>query len=141
MSHELKINKRFESPAERVYDAWTKPELFSQWMGPSSVTCIKFDSDLRVGGEYEIHMQTDDGIKIAYGVYKTVDPNQALAFTWRWKDNDMPETLVSITFTTISSGTELRLHHTLLPSEDSADHHALGWNSSIEKLEAFLVGN
>jgi len=98
MKHELTIEKFFESPPATVYQAWANPELLSQWMGPGNVSCKKVDAELKVGGSYEIHMQTDDGIKIACGVYKTIEPYHALAFTWRWKDTDMPESLVTLTF-------------------------------------------
>jgi len=141
MKHELTIEKFFESPPATVYQAWANPELLSQWMGPGNVSCKKVDAELKVGGSYEIHMQTDDGIKIACGVYKTIEPYHALAFTWRWKDTDMPESLVTLTFSGSNGGTDMRLHHTLLPSSESASHHTLGWNGSIKKLEAFINNN
>jgi len=138
MKHEITIERFFASPPAVVYDAWVQPELLSQWMGPGNVVCKKVEADLKVGGHYQIQMQTDDGIMVAYGVYKIIEPNQTLAFTWRWRDTEMPESIVTLTFSDSKGGTDLRLHHALLPSEDSADHHTSGWSGSIEKLESFL---
>ena len=138
MDTQLKITKHFDSDITAVYDAWTKPALFSKWMGPGSVTCVKFESDLRIGGLYEIHMQTDEGIKIAYGEYKVIETNKKLSFTWGWRDGDVKDSLVTITFSDAGDGTELVLEHTNLPTKESAEHHTMGWDSSIEKLEIFL---
>lgn len=138
MSDQLKIIKHFNSNVETVYNAWTKPELFTKWMGPGAVTCVKFQSDLRIGGQYEIHMQTEEGIKIAYGEYKQIEPNSILSFSWSWEDSDVKDSLVTLTFSDSEGGTELTLEHTNLPTKEAADHHSMGWDGSMKKLKQFL---
>ena len=138
MSSNLEIKKHFNAKVSDVYDAWTKPEIFSKWMGPGNVKCEKFESDLVVGGKYEIHMQTEDGIKIAYGEYKEILVNEKLSVTWAWKDGDFKDSLVTLLFKASENGTEFELFHSNLPSSESAEHHTFGWNSSFEKLEKIL---
>jgi len=138
MSESLKIERKFGHSVASVYDAWTNPEVFPLWMGPGNVKCIKFESNLKVGGEYEIHMQTDDGIKIAYGEYKEIKVNERLSFTWGWKGSDLEGSLVELTFCGSESEMTLTLEHKGLPTKESAEHHNLGWSSSLEKLMAFL---
>lgn len=138
MDTQLKITKFFNSDVATVYDAWTKPALFTKWMGPGSVTCVKFESDMRVGGVYEIQMQTDEGIKIAYGEYQAIEINKKLSFTWGWRDSEVKNSLVKITFSGTEDGTELTLEHTNLPTKEAASHHKMGWDGSMEKLEQFL---
>ncbi len=138
MDNKLTITKHIHSTVETVYNAWTKPELFTQWMGPGTVICVKLVSDLSIGGQYEIHMQTDEGIKIAYGNYREIEPNKKLSFTWGWRDSDLEDSLVTIAFSNSGEGTELTLEHSNLPTKEVADHHNMGWNGSLDKLEQFL---
>ncbi|OUR95627.1 hypothetical protein A9Q84_14075 [Halobacteriovorax marinus] len=138
MSETLTVEKRFKANVQTVYEAWTDPSVFPQWMGPGEVTCIKFESDFSIGGQYEIHMQTEDGVKIAFGEYKEILPNEKLSFTWGWKGTELEGTLVELTFKSVEDETSLTLVHSGLPTKESAEHHTLGWNSSIDKLENFL---
>jgi uncharacterized protein YndB with AHSA1/START domain len=138
MGESLKVTRVFKAGVQAVYDAWTNPEVFPKWMGPGPVECVKFKSELVVGGQYEIHMQTDEGIKIAYGEYKVLDANETLAFTWGWKDQNWQDSLVTLSFSEVADGTELVLEHTNLPDVESAKHHELGWNGCLEKLDNLL---
>jgi uncharacterized protein YndB with AHSA1/START domain len=102
------------------------------------VSCVKFECDLCVGGKYEIHMQSDEGLVIAYGEYKEVETNKKLSFTWSWHHNEVKNSLVTISFSESEEGTELTLVHSNLPTGEMVDRHEMGWNGSIEKLECFI---
>ncbi len=139
MSKPLKISKHLNSKVDAVFDAWTKPELLTKWMGPGNVTCVKFECDLCVGGQYEMHMQTDDeGLVIAYGEYKEIEINKKLSFTWGWKHNEVKDSIVTITFSEIEKGTELTLEHSNIPTQEMTDRHEMGWNGCLEKLQHFI---
>jgi uncharacterized protein YndB with AHSA1/START domain len=139
MSNPLKVTKHFNANVAAIFDAWTKPELLTKWMGPGNVTCVKFECDLCIGGQYEMHMQTDDeGLVIAYGEYKEIEINKKLSFTWSWQHNEVEDTLVTISFNETNSGTELILEHFNLPNQEMSERHEMGWNGCIEKLEQFL---
>ena len=47
---------------------------------------------------------------------------------------------LSVEFSDSDGGTEVRLIHEQLPSEESRDRHNEGWTSLLKKLEKF-VGN
>lgn len=138
MSIELNISRHFNADVESVYKAWVEPDRLCKWMGPGSVRCIKFESDLHIGGHYEIHMQTDEGIKIAYGEYRVIETNKKLSFTWGWRDSELQDSLVSLTFSESESGTELVLEHSNFPTTEVMEHHNLGWNGCLEKLEHYF---
>jgi len=138
MSDSLKLTRTFNAEVQAVYDAWTNPEVFPKWIGPGPVECVKFESELIVGGQYEIHMKTEEGIKIAYGEYQVIDTNKTLAFTWSWKDQAWKDSLVTLSFQEVAGGTELTLQHTNLPDVESAKHHELGWVGCFEKLDNLL---
>lgn len=44
------INRSFSAPLELVFDMWTKPEHFAQWMGPAGVEMRFLRADIRTGG-------------------------------------------------------------------------------------------
>jgi len=139
MSNPLKITKHFNSNVSAIFDAWTKPELLTQWMGPGTVTCVKFECDLSIGGQYEIHMHSEEeGLVIAYGEYKEIEINKKLSFTWGWQHNEVKGSLVTISFIKADGGTELTLEHSGLPSKEMEEHHEMGWNGCLEKLETFI---
>ena len=45
----LVIKRNFAASAERVFAAWTRPELLKQWMGPGPVTVAEAEVDLSIG--------------------------------------------------------------------------------------------
>ena len=50
-----------------------------------------------------------------------------------------PQLLVSVELSDRDGGTELRLTHEQLPSEESRDRHNEGWNSVLDRLEKFVI--
>jgi len=136
--NELELSYFIESTSEEVFSAWTDAEKMVKWMGPGSVVCEKVEIDLKVGGQYSINMNTDDGVRIAKGEYKEIVPNEKLVFTWEWEGGTFQNSLVSIIFTNQDNGTLISLHHTLLPNKENAEHHTQGWEGCIIKLESYL---
>jgi glutathione S-transferase len=45
---------------------------------------------------------------------------------------------VTVELSDAAGGTELRLRHEQLPSEESRDNHNDGWKSLLNKLDQFL---
>ena len=54
----LRIERAFDAPAERVFEAWTSEEVLRRWLhaGPDWETPTA-DVDLRVGGAIRIVMR------------------------------------------------------------------------------------
>ena len=74
---ELVITREFDAPRERVWKAWTDPEMVKRWWGPEGFTAPSIMIDLRVGGRYIFAMQGPPGSEleaVGYnaGVYKEV---------------------------------------------------------------------
>lgn len=136
--NELEISYFIESPPEEVFSAWTDAEKLVKWMGPGSVFCEEVEIDLKVGGQYRINMNTNEGVRIAKGEYKEIVPNEKLVFTWEWEGGTFQNSLVSIVFAHQANGTLITLHHTLLPDKENTEHHTQGWEGCIIKLESYL---
>ncbi len=52
--HELVVMRTFNAPARRIFEAWTRPELFKQWWTPRSarIAFVSCEIDARTGGTY-----------------------------------------------------------------------------------------
>ena len=136
----LEMKRVFQAPVERVYQAWTKPEMMSQWYFPGPGMHAHCTVDLRIGGSYEVQMHGQEGDPyVARGVYKEIIPNEKLSFTWSWT-NEEHVSLVTLIFRSINpSETELILKHDQFMGDEDRDSHAEGWVGTIDQLTAFLA--
>lgn len=135
------VIRRFLSASpRRVYQAWTDPELATQFLCPSEVTVADVAFDVRIGGAYHIAMRRSDGdVWTVRGVYQEVHPYSRLSMTWKWDEEDPSqeqETLLTIALASHGGGTELTLTHERFTSEESRSNHEYGWNSMLEKMQA-----
>jgi uncharacterized protein YndB with AHSA1/START domain len=137
------IKREFAWPPDKLFDAWTRPELLCQWFAPSAAMRSVATNDLKVGGPYRIAFRHEDSTEfVAFGVYRELDPPNKLAFTWSWEGgvHEPAETLVTVSFVQVSGGTELTLTHELLSNEQSAVRHTQGWNGCLDALQRFIDG-
>jgi uncharacterized protein YndB with AHSA1/START domain len=51
---QLHLERTYRAPIERVWDAWTDPELLRRWWGPEKTTVTACEIDLRVGGHLRV---------------------------------------------------------------------------------------
>ena len=56
----LTITRHLPAPPEDVFDAWTKPDVISQWLCPFDTKVVRADLDVRVGGKYYLDMQGEE---------------------------------------------------------------------------------
>jgi len=138
----LEIKRFINAPPARVYKAWTDPAELQRWFGPEDVRTIKIDADVRVGGKYRWDLQKQDGEEWAcLGEYRELVPGKKIVFTWKWDDDEAWEnhnSVVTVEFSARDGGTEVKLTHEKLPSEESRDRHNQGWSSVLDRLEKFL---
>ncbi len=138
----LEITRFINAPRERVYAAWTDPAQLKEWFGPENVQTLNFIADVRVGGRYRWDLKNPDGEEMtAFGEYRELVPGRKIVFTWKWDDDEnwtTHDSIVTVELSERDNGTEVRLIHVQLPSEESRDRHSEGWNGVLEKLEKFV---
>ena len=141
-SFSLEIKRLIKAPRDRVYVAWTDPAQMKQWFGPENVRTRDLIADARVGGTFRWDLTNSDGEKMTCcGEYRELQPGKKIVFTWQWQDDEDWEnhtSIVTVELDDAEGGTELRLIHEKLPSEESRDRHNEGWNSVLDKLERFF---
>lgn len=86
---DIVMTRKFNAPAQLLFDAWTKPEHMRRWFGrPETWDLDVCDIDLRVGGKYRWHMtnrESGEGMGI-YGEYSKIDAPTHLANTEIFED-------------------------------------------------------
>lgn len=137
----LTLVRRFKAAPEKVWRALTQPEALKQWMAPSDEFKVPHaEVDLKVGGRYNIVMQSPDGESHdVRGAYREIVPDRKLVYTWAWKSTPERESLVTIELRAVDGGTELTLRHEQFFDEEARDKHQHGWNGCIARLETFVA--
>ena len=100
---DLVLTRIINAPREKVFRAWTEPELLKQWFAPLPWTTPAAEVALRPGGANLIVMRSPDGNDMPNrGVYLEVVKNQRLvftnAYTKAWEPSDKPFMTVILTF-------------------------------------------
>ena len=147
ISESLEIDRVFHAPIERVFDAWTNPQLLAQWFGPENFEVMEVEADCRPGGKYSIIIVSPDNQNIKhFGEYLEVKKPNKLIFTWvlnnqacQGSTGHTTTTIVEINFVQQGDVTLLQLRHDKLPDRTAVDGHSMGWQSSFMCLDAFLV--
>ncbi|HEX3369896.1 MAG TPA: SRPBCC domain-containing protein [Candidatus Cybelea sp.] len=138
----LVLRRTYAAPRQRVFDAWTTPELAVKFLGPSDVTVPEIQMDVRTGGTYKIGMLMTDGERwYVGGTYREVRPPERLVMTWRWEEDkpeDEHESLLTLEFNERDGGTELVLTHEQFATDESRDGHEKGWAEILDKLGTLL---
>lgn len=136
----LVLKRTISAPRERVFDAWTSPQLIGQWFCPGENYSVAVAAvDLKIGGAFRIGIKDmHQTIRMATGTYREIKKPEKLVFTWSWEHDPM-DTLVTLTFNEMGNSTELTLKHELLPTPEKREDHAHGWNGCLQSLENFLL--
>lgn len=83
---EIVSERVFEVPRERVFGAYTDPELIPQWWGPRRMITTVDRMDVRAGGAWRFVCRDPDGKKQGFrGVYREVTPPERIVQTFEWE--------------------------------------------------------
>jgi uncharacterized protein YndB with AHSA1/START domain len=137
----LNMRRVIKAPVERVFKAWTEPEQMSKWFGCGTVTRVLVTQDFRVGGEYRISCQCEEGELIAmYGTFKLIDPNRKVVYTWNNTSTEFPakDTIVTVEFNDNGDTTEILLAHERFTVPVSVEGHSMGWGTALDKFAALF---
>jgi len=138
----LRIERTFQAPAERVFDAWTSEEVMRRWwQAERGWETAAAEVDLRVGGAVRVVMRDPekDAEYGGGGMYTEIEPPTRLAFTWIW-DDDIRRTLIEIDFEETDGATTVRFTHSGLWDEDAVRSHEHGWGNILDNLGRILEG-
>jgi uncharacterized protein YndB with AHSA1/START domain len=130
----LTVRRKVAAPPPELFDAWLDPEKLANWMRPGDTDRSNITTDPRVGGEFEILMETPRGDIPHTGAYQMIDRPKRLAFTWNSDAAGSRNSLVTIDFKPVDRGTEVVLTHENLPSREEAEGHRQGWTRVLDYM-------
>ena len=79
---DLVLKRTLNTSKEKIFKAWTTPELMKQWFVPKPWTLSKVETDVRAGGTSLIVMCDPEGNEYPNkGVYLEVVENEKIVFT------------------------------------------------------------
>lgn len=83
---EIHVERNFEAPRERVFAAYTDPELIPKWWGPYGTTTVVAELDARAGGRWRFVSQDSNGEEAAFrGVFREVVAPERIVWTFEWE--------------------------------------------------------
>lgn len=126
------------TPGE-LFDAWIDPQALAIWMRPGGIRRTAAKANVRIGGSYEIVMESDDASHPHHGVYREIDRPRRLVFTWVSNATDGCETLVTVDFLPSGDHTEVVVTHERLPY-GARESHTYGWTTALDRLAEPRVG-
>ena len=140
---EVVVTRTFDAPARLVYEAWTRPELFSQWWVPKSMgmTLRSCELDVRSGGTYRLVFGDDPANTMAFfGKYLDVVPNQRIV--WTNEESGADSSITTVTLEEKNGKTMLVMSE-LYPTRQALDAAGTGaqeaTHETFTQLDELLV--
>jgi uncharacterized protein YndB with AHSA1/START domain len=83
---EIRIEREFDAPRDRVFAIYTDPALVPEWWGPRGTTTIVDVMDVRAGGSWRFVARESDGSESAFrGTYREVTAPERIVQTFEWE--------------------------------------------------------
>ncbi len=147
-NRELVLTRLIDAPREKIFRAWTDPELLKQWFAPLPWTTPHAELDVRPGGENFIVMRSPEGNDFPNrGVYLEVVENERLvvtdAYTAGWEPSEKPFMTVILTFENEDGKTRYTARALHWTEEDREAHEKMGfyegWGICADQLTALVA--
>jgi uncharacterized protein YndB with AHSA1/START domain len=155
------INRSFDAPLDTMFEMWTSPVHFSQWLPPTGFVMQFIHCDIRSGGKSHFCMTGPGGMKM-YGRadYLEIKPPDRVVYKQQFCDENenlsrhpmmptFPATMLTTVKLTPEGPERTRVTVTWEPIEATPEEIATfvkarggmtqGWTGSFDKLEAHLA--
>lgn len=154
------INRSFNASVERLYEVWTNPAQFAQWLAPTGATMDFLHTDVTAGGHSFYKMAVGDGAMYGTVRYLELSPPTRVIYTQEFSNADgsvarhpmaptWPERMLTVVEFSAEGPEQTRVTLTWEPyGENTAEEVATfvggragmtgGWTGSFDSLEAYL---
>src|SRR5262245_25807613 len=122
------MSRMIATSPEKLFDAWTRPDIMLKWWGPEGASVGRHEFDVRVGGGWLTALVNSlgGGINTCSGVYTAIERPRRLAFTWAWTQPDGSrghETVVDVSFEKVERGTLMTIVQQTFENAQQRDMH------------------
>jgi len=89
---DLVLERTVPVSPEKVWAAWTEPDLILQWFTPAPWKTVDVEIDVRRGGRFRVTMESPEGERFPNnsGCFLEVEPNRLLVWTSVMSDDYRP---------------------------------------------------
>ena len=102
---DIRVERIFEAPRERVFAVMTDPELIPEWWGPRRYTTRVDQMDVRPRGDWRFVCRDEDGSEEGFrGSYREVTPPERIVQTFEWEPMAGYVSLETMTLEDIGEG-------------------------------------
>jgi uncharacterized protein YndB with AHSA1/START domain len=140
---EIIIERVFDAPRERVFQAYVDPELIPQWWGGGGTTTVD-KMDVRVGGDWRyVTDHPEYGQSAFRGTYREIDSPSKLEQTFEWEGMPGHICVETTTFEDLGGRTKVTtrsLFHTTEERDGMLASMEGGVDESYEALDELLAG-
>jgi uncharacterized protein YndB with AHSA1/START domain len=140
---EVRIERVFDAPRERVWRAMTDPELVAQWWGRGNRLVIE-KMELKRGGHWRFVEHSDHGVHGFEGRYREVTPPHRMAMTFEWDGMPGYVAIDTVTLEDLGDGRTKVVTESLFHTTDERDGMLksgmeTGLNQSYAALDRLLA--
>ncbi|MGI9098872.1 MAG: SRPBCC family protein [Solirubrobacteraceae bacterium] len=141
---EIHIERVFDAPRDRVFAAFTDPELIPEWWGPRDTTTVVDQMDVRPGGSWRFVMRDSDGSETGFrGTYREVTPPERIVQTFEWEGMPGHVSVDTATFEDLGDRTKVistSIFHTTEERDGMLDSGMeRGLNETYARLDELLA--
>ena len=147
--HTLILEGVFDAEPERVFRAWTEPEILKKWFAPKPFTTPKAELDVRPGGRSLIVMRDPEGNDYPnVGVYLHIEPGRRLvstdAYREAWVPSERPFMTMDLRFDPLPGGKTKATYVVSHWTKEAYDQHVQmgfhdGWGTCADQLAELLA--
>lgn len=137
MPSTVRLHRVLAARPEKVFRAFIEPDAIASWLPPFGFVCTVHELDAKVGGRHRMAFRNfTTGASHAFGgAYVEIVPGERLVYTDSFDDPNLPgEMTVTVTFKSVSVGTEIDIEQRNIPDVIPREACYLGWQESLRKL-------
>jgi uncharacterized protein YndB with AHSA1/START domain len=139
------ITREFDASPDRVFRAYTEPDLVRQWLGPRRLAMRLDEYDARTGGSYRYVHVEDDGTEYGFrGVFHEVRPRERIVQTFTYEGFPDGVSLETAVFEDLGGRTRVRTTSVVdsIEARDAIISSGMegGLRESYERLDELLAG-
>ncbi len=143
---QILITRDFAAPRDRVFRAYTTPELVALWWHADRGTVDSIEIDLRVGGRWRYAMTASGGFPVAFhGEYLEIVPAERIMSTEIYEGMPQAAAISTVTFTDSPLGTTLAIlvQHQSQANRDAHLRSGMedGLQAALNHLEEVAAGD
>lgn len=146
---EVIISRTFDAPRRLVWQAWTDPKHIMQWWGPAGFHNERCESELRIGGRFQLEMRAPDGnVYPCIGTFREIVEGERIVYDGEAAEGHPcgagipPRATVTVSFAEQNGKTRLTLHTRFAsPERKQAAAEArfiVSWEEALDRLAKAL---